>query len=397
MGNSKSVDQDAVLRARTTLLGSGRRSLREEVQAYRVLAQVSPRAYLGKLATALVSYSYAREFQGRPEIVFALCAEAVEAAREIGVEEPQQTEVLVRALGAYERELFAAGRREEGLAVCREAADVGREGFERGQAVSEGYGSERLGIVLAEEGRHEEAAEVFRREVGGSFWELVSYAAELDATGRARAASEVFGRLVDGHRRRLGSQEGSLAMTVSVLVQHARLSGTVDAAAVWAEALGLLKELSEGGERRGWSGIIEYWSTLLALSARSLEPAGSPETPAPAYGTSALRWSPDVRSAWFAGLDGLEREAADPHTDLARRAVAQHRLAVRSTLHHGNGSYRFEQTLQPLFDGSVALSQELGDPAWHARTLTDRATFRVAAYRYRDAYDDLRQAVELLE
>ncbi|MFM9448944.1 hypothetical protein [Streptomyces acidiscabies] len=130
---------------------------------------MSPSAYLGKLATALVSYSYAREFQERPEIVLALCAEAVGAARQIGVDEPQRTEVLVRALGAYEWQLFGAGRREEGLAACEEAADAGKEGFARGQVASEGYGRRRLGIVLAEEGRHEEAAAVSRCEVGGSF------------------------------------------------------------------------------------------------------------------------------------------------------------------------------------------------------------------------------------
>ncbi len=379
------------------LLGSGRRSLREEVQAYRVLAQVSPSAYLGKLATALVSYSYAQEFQERPEIVLALCAEAVGAAREIGVDEPQRTEVLVRALGAYERQLFDAGRREEGLAACEEAATAGKEGFARGQVASEGYGSRRLGIVLAEEGRHEEAAEVVRCEVGGSFWELVQYGAELDAVGRAQEASAVFGRLADDHRDRLGAQEGSLAMTVAVLVQYARLPGTVDAAAVRGEALGLLKELSEGGERRGWSDLSSFWSTLLALSARSLEPAGSPESPAPAYGVPFMRWSPDVRRAYFAGLDELEREAAEPDRDLKQRAVVQHRLTVRSTLYHEGRVRRMEQPLRPLFDESVSLARELGDRAWLARTLTDRAMFEVAAMRYREAYAGFREAVEPAE
>ncbi|MBZ3911295.1 hypothetical protein [Streptomyces acidiscabies] len=394
MANSKSVDHDAVLRARTMLLGSGRRSLREEVQAYRVLAQVSPSAYLGKLATALVSYSYAQEFQERPEIVLALCAEAVGAAREIGVDEPQRTEVLVRALGAYERQLFDAGRREEGLAACEEAADAGKEGFARGQVASEGYGSRRLGIVLAEEGRHEEAVEVVRCEVGGSFWELVQYGAELDVVGRAQEASAAFGRLADDHRDRLGAQEGSLAMTVAVLVQYARLPGTVDAAAVRGEALGLLKELSEGGERRGWSDLSSFWSTLLALSARSLEPAGAP---APAYGAPVTHWSPDVRRAYFAGLDELEREAAEPDRDLKQRAVVQHRLTVRSTLYHEGRVRRMEQPLRPLFDESVSLARELGDRAWLARTLTDRAMFEVAAMRYREAYSDFREAVELAE
>ncbi|WP_416967055.1 hypothetical protein [Streptomyces sp. 4F14] len=392
MANSKSVDQDAVLRARTLLLGSGRRSLREEVQAYRVLAQVSPRAYLGKLATALVSYAYAREFQGRPEIVFALCGEAVEAARKIGVAEPRRTEVLVRALGAYERELFAAGRREEGLAVCREAADVGREGCERGQVDSRAYGSGRLAVVLAEEGRHAAAAEVAGREVDDSFWALTRWAAELDAAGEHGAASEAFGRLVDVQRGKLAKGEGSAAVTVWALVRHSRMAGTVGADAVRAEALGLLRELGESGERRGWSDLLSFWTTLLALSSRSLEPVDSP---APAFGSHVSDWSPDVRDTYAAGLDELARAAAEPDTPLAELAVVQHRLAIRSALCHGGPRVRVEQRLAPLFDRSVELARELGDPAWLARALTDRATFLVAVKRYREAYAQFREAMGL--
>ncbi|MFM9448945.1 hypothetical protein [Streptomyces acidiscabies] len=225
----------------------------------------------------------------------------------------------------------------------------------------------------------------------------MQYAAELDAVGRAQEASAVFGRLADDHRDGLGAREGSVAMTVAVLVQHARLPGTVDAAAVRGEALGLIKELSESGEARGLSDLASFWSTLLALSARSLEPAGSPESPAPAYGAPFTHWSPDVRRAYRAGLDALEREAADPDRGLAERAVLQHRLTVRSTLCHEGRVRRMERPLRPLFDESVSLARELGDRTWLARTLTDRAMFGVAATRYREAYADFREAVELAE
>lgn len=376
------------------LLGSGRRSLREEVQAYRVLVRVSPRAYLGKLATALVSYAYAPEFKERPEIVFALCKEAVEAAREVEVDEPRRAEVLVRALGAYERELFVAGRREEGLAACQEAAEAGREGFARGHVVSAGYGSVRLGVVLAEEGRYAEAAEVSGRELGDSVWALLRHAGNLEAAGRHAAASEVFRRLVDGRRRALAAREASSASVLWALVQYSRMAGTTGAGAVRAEALGLLKELAVGGERGGWSDAVPFWKTLLALSARSLEPGDSP---APAFGTDVVLWSPDVRRAWFAGLGELEREAADPHCGLRRLGVVQHRLTIRSVLHHENRTLRMEQVLLPMFDRSVELARELGDGEWLARVLTDRAMFLVAIRRYREAYEEYREAVELLD
>ncbi|MFE4332092.1 hypothetical protein ACFRQM_22530 [Streptomyces sp. NPDC056831] len=54
MNHSENVDQDAVLRARTMLLGSGGLSVEQEIEAYRVLAGVSPLTYLPKLSEALV-------------------------------------------------------------------------------------------------------------------------------------------------------------------------------------------------------------------------------------------------------------------------------------------------------------------------------------------------------
>ncbi|QNP73103.1 hypothetical protein IAG44_29165 [Streptomyces roseirectus] len=374
MANTNSVDQDAVLRAR-----------------------VSPSAYRGKLATALVSYAYSAEFQGRPEIVLSLCGEAVEAARGMGAEEVRRTEVLVRALGAYERELFAAGRRGEGLAVCEEAAAVGREGFDRGQVDSAGYGSGRLAVVLAEEGRYAAAASVGGGELGASFWELVRHAGALEAAGSHGVASEVFGRVVDARRGELAVREGSLALAVWVLVHYARMTGTGGAGAVRAEALGLLKELSETGERRSRSDLVASWKTLLALSSRPLEPAGSPTSPAPAFGADLTLWSPDVRHAYFADLAHLSHTATAPSTPLAERTLAHHRLTIRSALRHNNRPHSLHQTLRPLFDHSITLSRQLPDPTWLTTTLTDRATFLIATHHHREAHTDLREATELLD
>ncbi|MFJ3309968.1 hypothetical protein ACIPSA_44600 [Streptomyces sp. NPDC086549] len=72
MDHSEKVDQDAVLRARTMLLGSGRLSLARQIEAYRVLAKVGPLTYLPKLCDALVFYGYEPEFRDRPDIRLAL-------------------------------------------------------------------------------------------------------------------------------------------------------------------------------------------------------------------------------------------------------------------------------------------------------------------------------------
>ncbi|MEV6992681.1 hypothetical protein AB0N87_26285 [Streptomyces sp. NPDC093228] len=81
MEHTDGVDQDAVLRARTMLLGSGRPRLGQQVDAYRVLSAVSPLTYLPKLTEALLSYGYAPEVRDRPDVRLARHAEAVATAR----------------------------------------------------------------------------------------------------------------------------------------------------------------------------------------------------------------------------------------------------------------------------------------------------------------------------
>lgn len=72
------IDHDTVLRARVLLLGSGRPSRAELVGAYRVLAEVSPKAYVPKLVDALLVL---RCESRDPKADVALAAEASRAAR----------------------------------------------------------------------------------------------------------------------------------------------------------------------------------------------------------------------------------------------------------------------------------------------------------------------------
>ncbi|MFD4870549.1 hypothetical protein [Streptomyces sp. NPDC058412] len=114
---------DAVLRARVALLGSQALPVRQEVAAYRVLAQVSPLAYLPLLTGALYQYSR-HEFAHLPETALALRAEAVAAARRVYAMEPGRARLLVGALLRYRRQLARMGREAELDAVDQEIARV---------------------------------------------------------------------------------------------------------------------------------------------------------------------------------------------------------------------------------------------------------------------------------
>lgn len=289
MNHTDRVDQDAVLRARTMLLGSGRLSLGQQVEAYRVLSVVSPLTYLPKLTEALLSCGYAPEIRDRPEVQLARHAEAAATARRIDAGEPNRTELLVRALSAYRYELYSVGRRAEGFAICEEMAEAGRWGFAHGQVPSPIYGHGPLATVLAEDGHHREAAELCGEFVQAarsedsakvSFWTMVEWAAELDAAGSHDAALEAFAELVDAERADVDEGSSSLAILTWLLVHQA---GMLDAAGRHVEggrarrdALALLSEMDETGERKSWSNILTWWTTLYALSGRTAETAPNP-------------------------------------------------------------------------------------------------------------------------
>ncbi|MEV0447424.1 hypothetical protein [Streptomyces sp. NPDC050600] len=382
-----------MLRARVLLLGSGRLSLWQEVGAYRVLAEVSPRAYLPKLVGALVTQSYQVE---DPASALALTEEAASAARRLDAGTPNGTELRRRALGAYERELFAAGRRDEGRAVCAELAAAGAFG--------------RLATVLAEEGRHAEAADLYERHVGStggevSDWTLIEWAGVLDAAGRTERALEVFGRLVEESRRRTAADRGPVASLVWELHHYAGMllaaGRHAEAAGVRRDALGLLDRLARGGEPVSWSNIQASWVTLFTLSGREDEPAATSDAPLPDFGRYLVHgWSPDVREAWFASVHRLEQRADGLRAsgDLPGLLSVHRRLTVRRALLGESRGRPAVAALLPSYDEGVALARRLpGSPSVLARALADRAMFLLAVKRYGDARRDFADAVTLLD
>ncbi|MEU2076537.1 hypothetical protein [Streptomyces sp. NPDC013489] len=396
MNHSEKIDHDAVLRARTMLLGSDRLSWRQQVEAYRVLAEVSPAAYLPKLADALTSYRNNHWRTARPEVELACHTEAADAARRIDHGEPNRTEVLCRTLDSYRRTLLTAGRRAEAFAVCEEMAEAGRLGFERGHVRSPTYGQWRLATMLAEEGRHGEAADLHGRAV-----EAVG---DLDAAGRHEEALAAFTEHV--HRVRTAT-ESDASSRADLLWELVHRSGMFDAAgrrekagADRREALRILARLAEGGEPARRSNDLGRWSTVFVLSGRAAEPSGTRDAPMPPFGIDRLHWSPDATESYVAGIPSLERDVGELTAAgrIAQAVEAHGRLVRRSAVLHERHAHGIEECLRPLFDEGVELARRVPDsPEVIARTLTDRAMFLAASARYGEAHADFAEAVALRE
>ncbi|MFB8027835.1 hypothetical protein ACFQ6U_09305 [Streptomyces sp. NPDC056465] len=120
MNHRESVDHDAVLRARTLLLGSGTINIHEAVDAYRLLAEVSPAVYLPRLAQALLEYGTADPRD--PGTRLTVVTEAAAAARRMEAVEPRRAALLRKALEACAQELTVLGRTEEARSVNQELA-----------------------------------------------------------------------------------------------------------------------------------------------------------------------------------------------------------------------------------------------------------------------------------
>ncbi|MEK2493912.1 hypothetical protein WN990_30595 [Kitasatospora purpeofusca] len=384
------IDHDAVLRARVLLLGSGRLWPEDLVGAYRVLAEVSPRVYGPKLVDTLLTL----RFQSRdPKVEVELAAEAYRVARRSEAGEPGRAERLGRASDAYQASLFALGRRAEGRAVCEELAAAGR--------------SERLATVLAEEGRFGEAAQLNEAAArkgspDHSFWDLVRWAANLEGAGQHDAASAVFRELLAETRREAAEQGTGLPVLVWELVHFARMREIVGdgagAAAARREALEVLEGLATTGEPRKSSSLLAWWKTLFVLSGRAVEPAASPESPMPPFGTEN-GWSRDVGESFLGMLPGLEAEAAGLREAerLPELVDVRRRIGIRAVVRDGDHHYLFEERFAPCFDEGVTLARRLpDDPARLARALADRSMFLVAARSFERAFADLAEAVALL-
>ncbi|MFE6157014.1 hypothetical protein [Streptomyces sp. NPDC057889] len=423
MNHSGNVDQDDIVRARNVLLASGRRTPREEVDAYRVLAQVSPAAYLPRLAKALQRLSYDTG-SGRPhDACLALREEAVAAARAIDPAEPARADLLYDALDSCQRELYAQGRRTEGLAMRAEMLAVGRAQADLTQDPRV-RGLRDWAAGLSEEGRFAEAADALTEWVGallphgpnsGSLaWSLLEWIAALDAAGRPVEALAAFEILVDMEAAEAANDRGPMACHFYSLLGYAHMLDTYgrdeQATALRQDALALLTELAATGERRSSSSYqATYWAVLLPFYGADTERQASGEPRFPS-GSTPMVWTPDVKQRYFDSritlreeVDSLAlRAAEDPDQHLAELVRLHRVLTVRSAVYWEQCTHLFAERVRPLFNEGVSLARQLSrqDPADGPRTLAkvliDRSTFHTAAREFGPALDDFRQALSHL-
>ncbi|MFE6773980.1 hypothetical protein ACFVFD_33900 [Streptomyces fimicarius] len=419
------VDQDDIVRARNVLLASGRRTLREEVDAYRVLAQVSPAAYLPLLSRKLQHLSYGDSDAWRPSSL-ELCEEAVEAARRIDPAEPARADVLYQALRSCQRELYRRGRRTEGLALRAEMLAISRAQAERsGKPVAKGLSEWAAG--LSEEGRYAEAADAMDELVaallpegpqdGALAWSLMQWIAALHDAGRSGEARAAFEQFVAMEAAEAARRRGPVICHIHALIGYVRMldlhGRDEQAARVRQDALAVLTELTEqaaSGGRVSWGGYeASFWAVLLTVSGT--EGVGSwsdgPRTPS---GTDPMEWSPDALQRYFDSRAALRREvdalagraAEDPAAHLAELVRVQSVLTVRAAVYWENRTHLFAEQVRPLFDEGVALARQLPryDPAEGprtlARTLIERSAFHIAAHELGPALDDFREALSHL-
>ncbi|MEU1495068.1 hypothetical protein ABZ456_33105 [Streptomyces sp. NPDC005776] len=423
MNHPAKVDQDDIVRARNVLLASGRRTPGEEVDAYRVLAQVSPASYLPLLARALQRLSYdAGRGRPRPDSL-ALCEEAVAAARSIDTAEPARADVLYGALDSCQRELYAVGRRAEGLAMRAEMLALGRAQAQlSGAPVARGLNGWAAG--LSEEGRYAESADAMGELIaailpggpdsGSLAWSLLEWIAALRDAGRSDEALAAFETLVSMEAAEAANDRGSMACHLYTLIGYAHMLDTHGrgerAALVRQEALALLTELADTGERKSWSGYqASFWAVLLSFSGAEGDRPAS-DGPRPPSGAAPMQWSPDAKRRYFDSrhalreeVDGLaSRATEDPDRHLAELVRLHRILTVRSAVYWEHRTHLFAQQVRSLFDDGVGLATRLSqhDPADGTRTLAriliDRSTFHTAAREFRPALNDFRLALSYL-
>ncbi|MFG3546341.1 hypothetical protein [Streptomyces sp. NPDC047725] len=423
MNHSGKVDQDDIVRARNVLLASGRRTPREEVDAYRVLAQVSPASYLPLLSRALRRLSYDTGSGERHPACLALREEAVAVARSIDPAEPTRARVLHEALDSCQRELYDLGRRAEGLALRAEMLAVGRAGAAL-SGTSAAAGLHAWATGLSEEGRCAETADAMTELVSailpggpdsvGLSWSLLEWIAMLQDAGRPDEALAAFETLVGVQAADAANDRGPAAGHLYSLVGYALMLDTHGrrgrAALVRQQALALLTRMAETGERNLWSGSqASVWAVVLSFSGADGDRA-TPDAPRPPSGTAPLHWSPDAKRRYFdsrhalrAEVDALARRAdQDPDQYLAELVRLHRVLTVRSAVYWEHRTHLFAERVRPLFDDGVDLARRLSrhDPADGTRTLActliERSGFHTAAGDFGPALDDFREALGCL-
>ncbi|MFG2593122.1 hypothetical protein [Streptomyces sp. NPDC048438] len=420
MNHSGKVDQDDIMRARNVLLASGRRTPHEEVDAYRVLVQVSPASYLPLLARGLQRLSYDTS-RGRPHPdSLALCEEAVAVARSMDTAETARPHVLYEALDSCQRELYAVGRRAEGLAMRAEMLAIGRAQA-AGAPVA---GLSKWAAGLSEEGRYAEAADAMTELVaatlphgpasGGLAWSLLEWIAALHDAGRPSEALAAFETLVSMEAAEAANDRGPTACHLYSLIGYAQMLDAYgrgeQAALVRQEALALLTEWADTDERKSWSSYeASFWAVLMSFSGAEGERPAS-DGPRPPSGAAPIDWSPDAKRRYFDSrhvlrdeVDTLAVRATEEPDQYLAELVRLHRvLTVRSAVYWEYRTHLFADRVRSLFDEGVGLARQLSqhDPAdgtrTLARTLIDRSTFYLAACEFRPALDDFREALGYL-
>lgn len=423
MNHPGKVDQDDIVRARNVLLASGRRTPREEVDAYRVLAQVSPASYLPRLVKALQRLSYDSGSGERHAACLALREEAVAAARAIDPAEPARADLLYGALDTCQRALYALGRRAEGLAMRAEMLAIGRAQAElSGEPAVKGLSDWAAG--LSEEGRYAEAADAMTELVaailpdgpgGGALaWSLLEWIAALHDAGRFGEALAAFETLVSIEAAEAANDRGSMACHLYSLIGYAQMLDThgreEHAAHVRQEALSLLTELADTGERKSWSGYqASFWAVLLFFAGTESDRPASDE-PRPPSGAAPMRWSPDAKRRYFDSRHALREEVdilaaratENPDQHLAELVRLHRVLTVRSAVYWEHRTHLFAERVRSLFDDGVGLARRLSQhpPAdgttTLAKVLIDRSTFHAAVGEFGPALDDFRQALSYL-
>ncbi|MEV6677924.1 hypothetical protein AB0N09_13795 [Streptomyces erythrochromogenes] len=421
MDHSGKVDQDDVVRARSILLASAPPTPREEVDAYRVLARVSPAAYLPPLSRALLGLSYYTGTGRKHPDCLALREEALAAARTVDRSEPSRARVLYEALDACQRELYDLGRHGEGLAMHAEMLAIDRAQARAAGAPAVG-GLHRWAAALSEAGRYREAADAMTELVtavlpagsdGGDLaWVLLDWIAALHDAGRPAEVLDAFEALV-GTAAVPEDRHGPMACRLHAPIGHSLMLDAYgrgeQAALVRQEALALLTELAATDAWRTWTGYhSSFWAVLLSLSgAESDRP--SPHGPRPPSGAAPTHWPPGAKRRCFGSRHTLREEvdalaaraAEDPDRQLGELVRLHRLLTVRSAVHWESHLVSGER-VRSLFDEGVALARRLArhDPAAGAGALAgaliDRSGFHAAGCRFGPAVDDFRQALRCL-